>query len=296
MATTTLFIISLLHTWMNCISTSHIMKPSTLPKFTAIFIFGDSTVETVTKTTSTHILRPIIAHMANIFPSHSYREFSNGKLVPDYLASSQGIKDTIPPFLNPNLSDNDLRTGVNFTSAGSGYDDLTSKLSSSIPLSGQIELFRCYLEKLEGTVGEEKAKTMIGGAVVQSIKKIVTVNTILSDLYLQDTCSPNKYLELFTDTEKSTYRNCMILDSETCSISHDQAWKSLEEDARKIKIRLHKIIMASLRTQIKLLTSESQMEQPYRFEVTDRSGCFGTGLVEASFLCNPLTPTCENAS
>ncbi|XVF05822.1 hypothetical protein REPUB_Repub05bG0206200 [Reevesia pubescens] len=102
------------------------------------------------------------------FPGHiPTGRFSNGKLVPDYLASSLGIKDTIPPFLNPNLSDTDLRTGVNFASAGSGYDDLTSKLSSSIPLSLQIELFRSLLEKIEGTVGEEEAKRIIGGAVVE---------------------------------------------------------------------------------------------------------------------------------
>ncbi|XP_022728707.1 GDSL esterase/lipase At1g06990-like [Durio zibethinus] len=170
MATSTLFIISLLHTWMNCISTSHIMKPSTLPKFTAIFIFGDSTVDTGNNNYINTYLKGNYPPYGLDFSGHIPTGwFSNGKFVPDYLASSLGIKDTIPPFLNPNLSDNYHRTGVNFASAGSVYDDLTSKLSSSIPLSEQIELFRSYLEKLEVTVGEEKAKTIIGGAVVVNI-------------------------------------------------------------------------------------------------------------------------------
>ncbi|KAL7264215.1 hypothetical protein ACSBR1_002215 [Camellia fascicularis] len=52
--------------------------------------------------------------------------FSNGKLVPDFMATMLGIKDIVPPFLDPNLSDEELRIGVSFASAGSEYDDVTS--------------------------------------------------------------------------------------------------------------------------------------------------------------------------
>ena len=46
--------------------------------------------------------------------------FSNGKLVPDFLASALGIKDKVPPFLDPNLSDEELVSGVCFVSADPG--------------------------------------------------------------------------------------------------------------------------------------------------------------------------------
>ena len=39
-----------------------------------------------------------------------------------------GIKDLLPPYLDPNLQDSDLITGVNFASAGSGLDNRTSKI------------------------------------------------------------------------------------------------------------------------------------------------------------------------
>ena len=39
-----------------------------------------------------------------------------------------GIKDLLPPYLDRNLQDSDLITGVSFASAGSGLDNLTSKI------------------------------------------------------------------------------------------------------------------------------------------------------------------------
>lgn len=40
-----------------------------------------------------------------------------------------GIKDSMPPYLDPNLKIEDLLTGVCFASAGSGYDPLTIELA-----------------------------------------------------------------------------------------------------------------------------------------------------------------------
>lgn len=40
-----------------------------------------------------------------------------------------GIKELLPPYLDPTLNTNDLRTGVNFASGGAGFDPLTSELA-----------------------------------------------------------------------------------------------------------------------------------------------------------------------
>ncbi|XVE80960.1 hypothetical protein DITRI_Ditri15bG0023600 [Diplodiscus trichospermus] len=82
------------------------------------------------------------------------------------MTTSLGIKEAVPPFLDPNLSEDELRSGVSFASAGSGYDDLTTNLSSVIPVSKQVELFNSYIEKLKEIVGEDKAKDIIGEALV----------------------------------------------------------------------------------------------------------------------------------
>jgi len=44
------------------------------------------------------------------------------------VASYLGLKELVPPYLDPNLSDKELVTGVSFASAGSGFDPLTPML------------------------------------------------------------------------------------------------------------------------------------------------------------------------
>jgi len=39
-----------------------------------------------------------------------------------------GLKELLPPYLDPNLSDKEIVTGVSFASAGSGFDPLTPTL------------------------------------------------------------------------------------------------------------------------------------------------------------------------
>ena len=39
-----------------------------------------------------------------------------------------GIKEFLPPYLDPKLQPSELTTGVCFASGGAGYDDFTSKL------------------------------------------------------------------------------------------------------------------------------------------------------------------------
>ncbi|XVE80964.1 hypothetical protein DITRI_Ditri15bG0024000 [Diplodiscus trichospermus] len=139
----------------------------TRPKFPAIIIFGDSTVDPGNNNYVNTILKANRHPYGIDFPGHvPSGRFSDGKLVPDFLASSLGIKDAVPPFLDPNLSDDELRTGVSFASAGSGFDDLTTSLTNVIPVSRQVEYFKNYIEKLKGIVGEDKAKNITGEGLV----------------------------------------------------------------------------------------------------------------------------------
>lgn len=45
-----------------------------------------------------------------------------------------GIKETVPPYLDPELNIQELMTGVSFASAGSGFDPLTAKISVFLTL------------------------------------------------------------------------------------------------------------------------------------------------------------------
>lgn len=43
-----------------------------------------------------------------------------------------GVKEFVPPYLDPTLSIEELMTGVSFASAGSGFDPLTPAISVSL--------------------------------------------------------------------------------------------------------------------------------------------------------------------
>ena len=167
MATSNLFIIVVVLVWMTLINTCSAIKSTTPPKFPAIIVFGDSTVDTGNNNYICTLFKANMPPYGENYPGHiPTGRFSDGKLVPDFLASFLGIKEAVPPFLEPNLSDDELRTGVSFASAGSGYDDLTTMLSNVMPVSKQVDLFKSYIDKLKGIVGEEEAKNITGEALV----------------------------------------------------------------------------------------------------------------------------------
>ncbi|KAK1570663.1 hypothetical protein Q3G72_005420 [Acer saccharum] len=133
-----------------------------------ILIFGDSTVDTGNNNYIKTLAKGNYLPYGQDFPGHiPTGRFSNGKLVPDFIASALGIKaEAVPPFLDPNLSDDQLLSGVSFASGGSGFDDLTTLVSKAITVYKQIKLFRDYIRRIKGIVGEEKAKKIISGSLV----------------------------------------------------------------------------------------------------------------------------------
>ncbi|XP_031388180.1 GDSL esterase/lipase At2g30310-like isoform X2 [Punica granatum] len=136
-------------------------------KFTAVLVFGDSTVDTGNNNYIVTVAKGDHPPYGRDFPGHiPTGRFSNGKLVPDFIASFLGIKDTVPPFLEPGLSNKDLKTGVAFASGGSGYDDLTTVVSGAIPVSQQLKYFKEYIQRLRNAVGDKDAEKIIAGALV----------------------------------------------------------------------------------------------------------------------------------
>lgn len=110
--------------------------------------------------------------MANHFPygrdfpaKKPTGRFSNGRLVPDLLNEKLRLKEFSPPFLDKKLPDSDVMTGVNFTSAGSGFDDQTSHLSNTLPMSKQVDLFKDYL-RLRNNAGEKEASRIIANSLI----------------------------------------------------------------------------------------------------------------------------------
>lgn len=161
--TFTLFIAATLLTSCNAAANT-----TTKPLFPAILIFGDSTVDTGNNNYPLNtIFRATHLPYGVDLPDHKANgRFSNGKLIPDILAAKYNIKQFVPPFLQPNLSDQEIVTGVCFASAGAGYDDRTSLSTQAIPVSQQPNMFKSYIARLKSIVGDKKAMEIINNALV----------------------------------------------------------------------------------------------------------------------------------
>jgi hypothetical protein len=137
------------------------------PKFPAIFYFGDSIFDTGNNDYISTL--GVANHLpyGRDFPGRRPTgRFSNGRLVPDLLNEKLQLKEFSPPYLDKNLSDEEIKTGVNFASAGSGFDDRTSHLSHTLPLSAQVNLFEEYLQRLGDIVGDREVSRIVTNSLI----------------------------------------------------------------------------------------------------------------------------------
>ncbi|GJX58757.1 GDSL esterase/lipase EXL3-like protein, partial [Tanacetum coccineum] len=131
-------------------------------KVPAVIVFGDSVVDTGNNNNLQTIFKVNYPPYGQDFSGgQPTGRFSNGKVPSDFIVEELGVKDVLPPYLDPNLQIEDLLTGVNFASGGGGYDHLTSELAVLISLEGQLELFKEYIEKVKSVAGEEVANTIL---------------------------------------------------------------------------------------------------------------------------------------
>jgi phospholipase/lecithinase/hemolysin len=301
---------------------------TTKPLFPAILIFGDSTVDTG----NNNYPLPTIFR-AEHFPygmdlpdGKANGRFSNGKLISDIIATKLNIKEFIPPFLQPNLSDQDILTGVCFASAGAGYDDLTSLSTQAIRVSEQPNMFKSYIARLKGIVGDKKAMEIINNA-------FVVVSAGPNDFILNYYEIPSRRLEYpfisgyqdfilkrLENFVRELYslgvRNVLVggLPPMGCLPIHMTAkfrniFRFCLEHHNKDSV-LYNEKLQNLLPQIEASLPGSkflyadvynpmmemiQNPSKYGFKETKR-GCCGTGFLETSFMCNVFSPVCQNRS
>ncbi|KAF6174106.1 hypothetical protein GIB67_020288 [Kingdonia uniflora] len=296
-------------------------------KYPAIFVFGDSTVDPGNNNYITTILRANHKPYGRDFPTHvPTGRFTNGRMVTDFLASSLGIKELVPPYLDPTLSNEDLRTGVSFASAGSGLDDMTNVAIGVIPVSKQPRLFKEYKEKLIKVVGETEANSIIGGALVMisagtndiifsfydSFVRRVEFNMgRYQDFLLQKLHDRIKELydlgcrtfvlpslapigclpiQMTAKFENSSARTCVEKENADARSYNSKLEKLLPEI--QVSLSGSKLIYASMYDPVIDIINNPQK---YGFLVTNR-GCCGSGLVEMGPLCNVASSVCKNST
>ncbi|KAL5735043.1 hypothetical protein ACOSP7_032904 [Xanthoceras sorbifolium] len=292
-------------------NTSNSIKlPSTIP------IFGDSTVDTSNNNYIKTLAKGNYLPYGQDFPGPiPTGRFSNGKLVPDFIASAPGIKETVPPFLDPDLSDDELLSDVSFASGGSGLDDLTTVASKAIPISKQIKLFRDYIRRIKG--------------IVVWFYFSAATNDFIINFYdipirrLEFTVSG--YQDFLLDKLQSFVKDLYELGCLTVIIaglppigclpiqmtlkfenpSNRKCLKDQNSDAQSYNHKLSKLLnqLQPLFPYSKIVFADvyqpliDMIDHPHKYGVVEtKRGCCGSGLIETVYLCNPTTPTCGKPS
>lgn len=296
----------------------------------AIFVFGDSTVDPGNNNYVETLFRSDFPPYGRDFLQHrSTGRFTNGRLPTDFIASYLGLKEEIPPYLDKELSDEDLMTGVSFASAGSGYDPLTPTISKVIEMPKQLDYFRDYMKRIELKMGQKRTQDLItkSGVVISAGTNDFIVNYFSLPFQRQkyDVQQYQQFLlTKLQDLVKGLWElgvrkiavvglppmGCLPIIITLYSphgLQQRGCVDKFDSVAREYNLKLQKELGSMQMDFAKEggkvayvdiyqpLMDMIQRPSKFGFEKST-NGCCGTGLFEASFLCNPKSLACPDAS
>ncbi|XP_042036071.1 GDSL esterase/lipase EXL1-like [Salvia splendens] len=288
----------------------------------AVLMFGDSIVDTGNNNYYTTIAKCNFPPYGQDFMGGKPTgRFSNGKVPSDLIVEELGIKDLLPPYLDPSLNDEDLLTGVNFATGAAGWDPLTAELSSVKSLSDQLELFKGYTEKVKKIGGEQTLSKLFN----ESLVAVVTGSNDISNTYF---ITPFRRLHYdvpsYTDLLVS-YASSFVQDlyrlgvrrivvsslppvgclpsqrtlrgglERKCVDEYNEAAELFNRKLSAELVSLNDQLSDALIFFIDIYTLPLdfiQNPQKYGFKVGDR-GCCGSGTIEVTYICKDMK-TCEN--
>eukprot|EP00253_Pinus_taeda_P005741 PITA_05741 len=298
---------------------------ATKPLVPAIYFFGDSTVDPGNNNELVTVAKANFPPYGRDFIDHKPTgRFTNGKLVTDIASGLAGLPDIVHASLDPEFRGPLVLRGASFASAASGYDDATSHTMNVLTLGHQLENFKLYRQQLVNMVGGENASEIISGALFvlstgsNDFANKYYINPITRADYnvteFQDHLLT--YLSRFIEgiySEGATLFGLISLPPLGCMPSqitlHNLIGDACVDEFNEAAITFNKKAAALLETlkptlpglkmayidiYDKLLDTITNPKK-YGFEEV-RRGCCGTGLLEASILCTPLTPICSDAS
>ncbi|CAI0435143.1 unnamed protein product [Linum tenue] len=252
--------------------------------------------------------------------------FSNGKVPSDFLVEELGIKDTLPAYKDPNLTPEDLLTGVCFAAGGVGYDDLSSKTASVPPLSEQLREFKEYANRVKAMLGEEATAKFLADSVVLIVLSSNDIaNTYFNSRLRELQYDFPTYADILVKTATKFVMDLYTVGSRRigvfgapplgCIPSSRTVAGGLERKCSDKYNKASQLFNSKLSAGLNSLKGNLDASarvvyidvynpllevinnyQSYGFEVANK-GCCGTGTIEASVSCNKYSPfTCPDAS
>ncbi|KAL8201992.1 hypothetical protein R6Q57_011139 [Mikania cordata] len=308
-----------------------------LPKnasVSAVLVFGDSFVDQGNNNYVTTLGKGnYLPYGSDFMGGKPTGRFSNGKTLPDFLAEALGVKEYLPAYLDPLIKDKDLQTGVSFASGGSGFDPLTTTITTAIPMSVQLDMFKEYIQRLKRNIEEEAANNIITNSVVvvvagnndlflsyqirklqydvpaysNMIAKIVLkfiqeIHTLGVRRIVIFSAPPIGCLPEVRTLYGGLQRNCADQENIGAQLFNNilkeqlQLWATSYPESRVAFIDYYNSMLSIIKNPLEYAPFGCANRLLFLgFDVADR-GCCGTGTIEVIYLCNILTPTCSDRS
>lgn len=296
----------------------------------AIFVFGDSTVDPGNNNYIPTIVKGNFTPYGIDFVDRTPTgRFTDGRLITDFAASYAGIKDYVPPYLDPKLSLEELLTGVSFASAASGFDPLTPKLLGDvISMPKQLEYFREYKSRVEVQIGKETTELLLKNAVyiISAGSNDFMFNYFGASKIRRNSYSISGYYQFLVQQIQHFTQELMDLGARkivmlgvlpigcipivvtfNANLIHKflkrQCIARLSDVAQGFDQIVEQKVKEMERVDSKIyyfsvyetLMDILQYPKNFGFDKVDR-GCCGTGLLEVTYLCNPRSTLCPNVS
>ncbi|KAL3617062.1 hypothetical protein CASFOL_039456 [Castilleja foliolosa] len=304
-------------------------SPSNKSAVSAVLIFGDSTVDSGNNNDIPTYFKSNFPPYGQDFAHHvPTGRFCNGRLPNDFIANYLGVKEFVPAYLNLKHTTEELKTGVSFASAGSGYDPLTPTISSVIPLEEQLIFLKMYRKRLDKAIGIDKTKEIINNALfvlsagtndfvvnyfAHTVRHVEFTIPAYMDFLLKQTCQfleglvhqgarriavaglpPMGCLPIVITMHADdpiVNRKCVHEYSCVARDYNQLLQKELKNMEHKFQAKGVRIGYLNIYTPLE----DMILGHKYGFEEVS-NGCCGTGTVEMSYLCHPHKKVCKDAS
>ncbi|CAN1226702.1 GDSL esterase/lipase At3g14820 [Linum perenne] len=269
----------------------------------AVFVFGDSLVDTGNNNYIPTTVKSNFPPNGRDFPDRKPTgRFSNARCVADFIAEIFGVKELLPPYLDPLLDIQQLLTGVSFASSGAGYDPHTSQLA--------LDFLRRYIGRMNATVGEERTAYIVSQSAYITLigsNDVSNMYPLVENFYDEDTYTDHM-LNLALDFYQELYKlgarriGLLTLPPTGCVpairvLNGGPTRGCYESLNRRVKLFNSKLSWAVDKLNNELpgakfvlfdlynpVLNLIQNPAPYGIEVVSR-GCCGTGTVEVAILC-----------
>ncbi|KAJ3691271.1 hypothetical protein LUZ61_020435 [Rhynchospora tenuis] len=301
-------------------------QSNAIPEVPALIVFGDSIVDPGNNNGLKSLTKCNFPPYGRDFKGQNATgRFSNGKIPTDFIASQLGIKEYLPAYLDPELSDEDLLTGVSFASGGAGFDNITAEVVSVYTLWDQLQMFEEYKRKLKSVAGMERAATIVKDSVYIILAGSNDIMVTYFATNLRSNYDIPSYVDYIVQAASSFIKNLYNLGVQKIGIAgvpplgcepmvrtlRGGITRECVEIYNQVSVLLNRELSAELirlahelpSSQIIYLDVYSILldlvtnSSHYGFEEATR-GCCGSGKVEATVLCNEEMSalTCEDTS